>query len=174
MKSFTSGSVVVIPMVIALLVSVGCDKPSEVSATSTLQCSTVGTSNFLLSTEPSGAKGVIDLRMESKDKDDVVMIGRIGGADQPWVEGRAAFVVIDPSVGLCEEAGNGVCACCQDKVGDATALVKVVDNNGQLLKGDARDLFNVKGNELVVVSGVAKRDDAGNLTILANGVYVRN
>jgi hypothetical protein len=42
-----------------------------------------------------------------------------------------------------------------------------------MFKSDARDLLNVKENELVVVSGRAKRDDAGNLTVLATGVYVR-
>ena len=86
------------------------------------------------------------------------------------VKGRAAFAVVDPSIELCDGA---VCSCCKDKVCDASALVKVVDEDGHVLKTDARELLNVKQNELVVVSGKAKRDDAGNLTILASGVYVR-
>ncbi len=175
MNSSIYGQFILVQLAVGLLSLVGCNRaPSETATTTTLQCAAVSSFNVLLPSEPSGAKGVIDLRLESKDEEDVVMIGRIGGAEQPWVDGRAAFVVIDPSVELCDEAGDGVCACCQDKVCDATALVKVVDRNGKLLKSDARDLLNVKGNELVVVSGTAKRDDAGNLTILASGIYVRN
>lgn len=100
----------------------------------------------------------------------MVLIGRIGGASKPWVEGRAAFAVVDTSIELCK---GGVCACCKDKVCNATALVKVIDEYGHAIRTDARRLLNVKENELVVVAGKTKRDDAGNLTILASGVYIR-
>ena len=53
------------------------------------------------------------------------------------------------------------------------ALVKVVDEQGNLLQTDARELFKVKELDTVVVRGKARRDDAGNLTVLANGVFVR-
>ena len=39
---------------------------------------------------------------------------------------------------------------------------------------DARELLNVKELTTVVVTGKAQRDDAGNLTILATGVYVKS
>ena len=54
-----------------------------------------------------------------------------------------------------------------------TALIKVIDENGSLLKADARELFQVKELSTVVVQGKAQRDDAGNLTVLARGVYVK-
>jgi hypothetical protein len=53
-------------------------------------------------------------------------------------------------------------------------LVKVVDENGSLVKADARELLHVKELSTVVVKGKALRDDAGNLTILASGVYVKS
>lgn len=53
------------------------------------------------------------------------------------------------------------------------ALVKVVDEGGSLVKADARGLLNVEELSTVVVQGKAQRDDAGNLTVLAGGVYVR-
>lgn len=55
----------------------------------------------------------------------------------------------------------------------STALIKVVDDNGQLVELDARELLKVRELDTVVVSGKAKRDDAGNLTILASRVHVR-
>jgi hypothetical protein len=42
------------------------------------------------------------------------------------------------------------------------------------LKADARQLLNVKEMTTVVIKGKAQRDDAGNLTILASGVFVKS
>ena len=39
---------------------------------------------------------------------------------------------------------------------------------------DARELLHVKELFTVVVQGTTQRDDAGNLTVLASGVYVKN
>jgi hypothetical protein len=52
-------------------------------------------------------------------------------------------------------------------------LIKVVDENGKLVKADARELLNVKELSTVVIKGKARRDDKGNLTILASGVFVK-
>ena len=37
---------------------------------------------------------------------------------------------------------------------------------------DARELLKVQELSTVVVRGKAQRDESGNLTVLANGVYV--
>ena len=158
------------PMMI--LIGVAWTAGCGTSTVPTVATPKLDVSKFLLADEPSGALSVVELREQAKNDDDVVLVGRIGGAAKPWVAGRAAFSVVDPSLQLCDE-GGGVCSCCKDKVCDAMALVKVVDEHGRVLKADARKLLRVKENELVVVSGKAKRDDAGNLTILARGVYVR-
>lgn len=42
------------------------------------------------------------------------------------------------------------------------------------MEADARELLKVKELSTVVVKGKAQRDDAGNLTILASGVYVKS
>ena len=41
------------------------------------------------------------------------------------------------------------------------------------MKAGARQLLDVKELSTVVVAGKAQRDDAGNLTVLASGVYVK-
>jgi hypothetical protein len=51
--------------------------------------------------------------------------------------------------------------------------VKVVDAEGNVVKSDAKSLLGAKELQTVVVSGKAKRDEAGNLTILAKGVYIK-
>jgi hypothetical protein len=168
-------------LVSCLLALPGC---SQESSTTTPQASNsasaVDGSKYLLDTEPEDVKGVIKVREEAKDQDDVVIVGRIGGSEVPWIEGMAAFTIVDPLTKHCGELGDDGCPkpwdfCWGDrkKLSSSTALIKVVDENGSPVKADARGLLNVKELTTVVVKGKAQRDDAGNLTILATGVYVK-
>jgi hypothetical protein len=139
----------------------------------------IDASKYVLSAEPEGAQDVIAARESAKDDEEVVVLGRIGGGANPWVEGRAAFSIVDPSVKACSDVPGDNCPvpwdyCCEtDKLPTASALVTVVDENGDVVKADARPLLNVKELSTVVVKGKAKRDEAGNLTVLASGVYVK-
>jgi len=137
---------------------------------------------YLLAAEPAGARGVKEARQEVKDGDEVVVVGTIGGSVKPWIEGRAGFWIVDPSLPSCKnmEMEGEVCPtpwdyCCTPKemLVKAMATVKVVDANGQTVPTDARELLGVKELQTVVVKGRAKRDDEGNLTVLAEGVYRR-
>ena len=49
----------------------------------------------------------------------------------------------------------------------------LVDSSGSMLKSDARKLGQLKELQTVVVKGTASRDDKGNLTVLASGIYVK-
>ncbi len=135
---------------------------------------------FLLTSQPDGAEDVIKVREAAKDGDDVVIVGRIGGGENPWIEGRAAFSIVDGSLKACSDIEGDNCPqpwdyCCETaKLPASTALVKIVDENGDLVKADARELLKLKELQTVVVKGKALRDDAGNLTVLASGVYVRS
>lgn len=170
MKAFT-----LLVLSAALVVSLGCnsqvaEKPGDTAA--------VAGANYLLAAEPDGAQDIISVRNTAADGDDVLVIGRIGGAENPWVEGRAAFTIVDRSLQACSDIPGDGCPvpwdyCCEtDKLPTSTALVKVVDADGQPVAADARKLLNVKELSSVVVQGKAQRDDAGNLTVLATGIYV--
>ena len=162
----------------ASLVIAGCaEKATE-------EVSTYDGSKFMLSAEPEGGQNVIAVRETSKDGDDVVMVGRIGGSLNPWVDDRGAFSIVDPSLLACsdEKEEGEPCSCktpwdycCEtDKLPDAMALVKFVESDGSVVNHDARKVFNLVELQTVVVKGKAKRDDAGNLTILADGMFVRD
>jgi len=109
----------------------------------------------------------------------LIVVGRIGGSANPWVEGRAAFSIVDLSLKACSDREGDECAmpwdyCCEtDLLPKATVLVKVVDDSGNLVATDARELLQAKELQTVVVEGKAKRDEAGNLTVLAGGVYAK-
>ena len=140
-------------------------------------------SSFLLAAEPEGVLGVKAARESVQDNDEVVVVGRIGGGLNPWVDERAAFQIVDPSLLACsddkEEGESCSCKtpwdyCCEtDKLPTAMALVQFSDESGNVIRQDARSLFNLAELQTVVVKGTAKRDDAGNLTIIADGLYVK-
>ena len=137
-------------------------------------------SPVLMKAEPSGAQQIIAARAGAKNEDTIVVVGRIGGDANPWVENRAAFTLVDNSLKACSDIPGDECEkpwdyCCEtDKLPTASLLVKVVDSDGKLIATDARKLLGVKELQTVVVQGKAKRDDKGNLTVLATGVFVKS
>jgi hypothetical protein len=86
---------------------------------------------------------------------------------------------VDGSLKACSDIPGDTCEkpwdyCCEThKLANATALVKVLDDQGDIVKAGARSLLNVQELSTVIVQGTAKRDDSGNLTVLANGVFVK-
>jgi len=160
-----------------LAVAAGCGGSSPTPAAA--GASAAGAA-YLLSSEPAGAKSVLDARADAKDADDVVLVGRIGGDTNPWINGQAAFLVVDGSLKPCNEKDDDGCPtpwdyCCDgDTLPSSKAMVKVVDRSGKTVATDARELLGLQESQTVVVRGRATRDGAGNLTVLADGIFVRN
>ena len=152
----------------------GCSESADTAATA--KPSAAGAA-YLAKAEPADAKGVGEARKAVEDGDEVTLVGRIGGGVEPFVNGLAAFTIVDPAVPYC--AADEGCPtpwdyCCQtDQLPANTATVKLVGNDGKAVAEDARQLLGVKELNVVVVRGKAKRDDAGNLTVLAEEVFVR-
>lgn len=55
----------------------------------------------------------------------------------------------------------------------ASTMVKFLGQDGKVLPVDARKLLGVKEQETVVILGVANRDKTGNVSIAAEGIFVR-
>jgi hypothetical protein len=165
---------------LTLFLAIGCNEAPKPVATTAAPVSEADKAKYLLAEEPAGAKAVQVVRQEAKDGDDVVIVGRIGGETKPWVEGKAAFWIVDASVKSCLQMEGENCAtpwdyCCtpKEELRQAMATVKVVDDQGRTVAADARQLLGVKELQTVVARGQARRDDHGNLTVLAKGLYVR-
>jgi hypothetical protein len=130
---------------------------------------------LLLAAEPEGVKGVIEVRKDAKDGDEVVMAGTVGGSEKPFTVGRASFLVVDPSLKATDECDCPWDFCEYDKkeLDAAKLLVKFVDGRGDTLKAGAKKMFGIKELSRVVVKGKVKRDDKGNVAVLATGIFVR-
>lgn len=161
----------------------GCNASSSPAtpgaAGSAVSLPSVEGAKYLLPAEPAGAQPIVEAKEQAKNDDEVVVVGRIGGDVNPWIEGRAAFSLVDLSLKACSDIHGDGCPtpwdyCCEtDKLGQARTLVKVVDADGKPLATDARTLLGVKELQTLVVKGKAQRDETGNLTVLASGIYVR-
>lgn len=163
-----------------LLFAAGCTEDSSpTTETSNALTPSIDGSKYLLNEEPSDVATVIEAREQSEDGEEIALVGRIGGSVNPWIEGRAAFSIVDPTLKACNDIPGDECEipwdyCCEtQKLPTSMAFVKFVDDDGRPLKTDARKLLSLKELQTVVVRGKAQRDEAGNLTVLASGLFVR-
>ena len=91
----------------------------------------------------------------------------------------AAFTIVDLAIPPCGADGeDDDCPtpwdyCCKtDQLKDNSALVKIVGPDGKTVSKDARELLGVKELSKVVVQGKAQQDEQGNLTVMAEKVYI--
>jgi hypothetical protein len=178
MEFVMRNSVLLVIVGLVVLVVAGCGRSSAPAAGGASAPSPVA-GKFVLSDEPADAKTVIEVREAAKDGDEVTIVGRIGGDVEPFVKDRAAFVIVDPTRKACSDIPGDNCPtpwdyCCDsDGLDKAKATIKFVDDQGQTVATDARKLLGVKELQRVTIRGQAKRDEAGNLTVLASGIYVK-
>lgn len=134
-------------------------------------------SAYILPSEPADAVAVGAARETAENDKPITVAGRIGGSEKPFVDDLAAFTIVDLKVPYC--ADDEGCPtpwdyCCNQKDVKANiATVKLVDEAGKTISGDARELLGVKELSEVVVQGNAKRDDQGNLSLAVSKVFVR-
>lgn len=131
---------------------------------------------YHLTDEPADAVEILDVKDQAKDGDAVVVVGRLGGGVKPWIDGRAAFLLVDTRIlPTCNEGEkcDENCPSCAEAMLSASTMVKFLGDDGKVLPIDARNLLGVKEQQTVVVRGVANRDKAGNVTIAGEKIYVR-
>lgn len=167
-------------MVVATLAS-GCGQ-GETAVQVDPQVVAEHRARFLLSEEPQGAQGIMELAEGELAADEAVLVGLIGGVPEPWTAGKASFIMADPAAMLDLEAeghegcsGDG-CPFCSKKKDKATAGLAVVrfeDGSGNLLPLDARQLFDLAEKTMVVVRGKVRRDELGYVVVAADGLYIR-
>lgn len=163
----------------SLFLMMGCSQNSDPTRKDkTGPSAQVEGKKYLLEAEPAGAKGVLETRKQVKNGEEVVMVGRIAGSKKPFVEGRASFSVTDLSIPPCEESENcptpwDCCCVPPEELLPAMAQVRIVGSDGKTLPRDAKEMLGIKELTVVVVQGKASRDEQGNLTVIADGLFPR-
>ena len=153
-----------------------------------------------LAKPPAKAQNVSALRKKleaakrpdgSAKLEDVVIAGQIGGMPNPWGEthpdfpwyaDQASFFLLDSKVAAQfakhakSHGGDVDCPFCRrlaTKNVNAIAVVNLVDDLGQIIKVDARELMNLKEGQSVVIRGTAEMLGGNFVVINADGVYAR-
>ncbi len=122
---------------------------------------------------------------------EVTVTGQIGGMPNPWNDshpdfpffaGQASFFLLDSKIATQfahhakHHGGSHNCAFCQRlaaKSAHTIAVVNFVDENGEILKIDSRELLGLEENQRVIIRGRAEMLGGTMLVIHADGVHVR-
>jgi hypothetical protein len=160
-----------------LALVVGCSQQEPAATSAAPAGPSAEGQKFVLASPPENAQEVIAAREHAQADEEIVVVGRIGGSTQPWVEGLAAFSIVDNSLKACSDIPGDKCPtpwdyCCEADLPKANLLVKFVGDDGRVVATDARALLGVSELQTVYVRGKAQRDEAGNLTVLASNIYV--
>lgn len=137
-------------------------------------------SKFLRATEPAGATSLAEVRKREGASSGIVLVGQVGVPGQNyWIDGKAAFLIRE--VTNEDPAGHGGeghdpanCPFCRRKASQAasTAIVQFLDQRGQIIGIDARELFELTDNQRVVVQGTAQVVEPDLLVITAWSLFM--
>lgn len=163
---------------IAMLASSGCGGRSTAESLSGGQGAAAAAPNpaYLLAAEPTGALGVAEVRRNGTDGQEVVVSGWIAGTGNPFVDGRAAFTLVDSELPPMECAEKPYLFCCMPKEAllPNLIMVKFVDAAGQTIATDARQLLGVREGSAVVVQGRLQAGEDGTVhCLLASKLFNR-
>jgi hypothetical protein len=105
----------------------------------------------------------------------IVVRGRINAGElPPWETGKAAFMLTDATGHDGDETHDPhTCPFCSRNIEDMMARVEFLDDKGQVIAVDSRNLFDVKEHQLVVVKGKGVINDSGILILTADSLYVK-
>lgn len=167
-----------------LLVTAGCERSAAPQPAAKPAGSPVAAAEnalpagLWLKAAPADARPVAEVKKSAQAGQDVVVFGRIGGRKDPFVAGRAMFMLADAGIPSCREKHEDGCPtpwdfCCEPKetILAGTTTVQVVDADGKPLKCSLGPEQGLKPLANVVVAGrIASAGD--NVVIDATGIYV--
>ena len=129
----------------------------------------------VLGTVPTGeAKAIAAVKAAAKPGDEVTLTGRIMGNIKPFVEGRAAFILADPSIitacsdkpgDECETPWDNCCDTPEDKR-KAIATIQIVNDEGRVLKQSVEGIGGLANLATVTVSGKVADGSEGDVLIV--------
>jgi hypothetical protein len=116
----------------------------------------------VLAASPTGeATSIAAIRSTAKPGDEITISGKIMGSAEPFVDGRAAFILGDPTVLTpCNENPDDQCAtpwdnCCDSKEDKkrGTATIQILDADGRVLKESAEGVGGLEKLSKITVTG---------------------
>ena len=142
------------------------------------QVNAAADNSYLVTVEPTGAQPVGEAREASNDEQEVTLEGRIGGSSKPFIDGLAAFTIVDPKVPYCSEEEGCPTPwdyCCEDKtaVTAGSATVRIVGDDGEPLSASAQGAGGLAPARFLIVDGtVTDKNPDGVFVVDARRIWV--
>lgn len=130
---------------------------------------------LVLGASPKGdPQSIKDVKAAAKPGDQVTLTGRIMGDTKPFVKGRAAFLLADPSlISACNDNPGDGCktpwdSCCNtpEEKAKAIATIQIVNPEGRVLKHGLEGTGGLTKLAKVSVSGEVAAGSGGDVLII--------
>lgn len=163
-----------------LLTLVSCDEKRTVGQSTPVAAEAAVTKVFS-ATAPVNPATIHEARKTAKPGDEIVLSGRVMGSQQPFVAGRAAFILGDPALlTACNERPGDECKtpwdnCCDtpEAKRGGTATVQVLGSDGRVAEGTLEGVGGLaKLSKVIVVGKVAPGSGPESLVINATVIHV--
>lgn len=133
---------------------------------------------LIVSIEPTPTSNVIETKSKVKDGEEVIVHGRV----KDFVKGYAVFTIADTSMKACVDNPEESCPtpwdyCCnpKEKIQKSVATVQLTSDGTTPIKTEIEGFRGLQRlSSYVTVKGKAKRDEAGNLTIIASNLFIKS
>ena len=167
-------------LLIATAIPTGCGDGSTGGATIAASTASIPAASFTRN-RPAEAKDLMAVKPTATIGESVTFLARVGGRDQPFVDGMAVFTVADPSLESCELMGEeDHCPipwdyCCEDRnaLTAGSATVRIVDADGMPYAATAQGAGGLAPLRYIVVDGtVSDRNDDGLFVVDATRIWV--
>ena len=134
---------------------------------------------YILKAEPANARTPTEIKESVVEPTMVALAGRIDAGDfDAFQEGMASFIISQlpddsHAEGDPDHADN--CPFCKRKLKNAPkAIVRILDDSGEVKPVDARDLLGLSKGDVVVVHGLATYlEPVKTVQIDADGIFIR-
>lgn len=154
------------------------NKTQAVTPTNTQNSASNPLDKLLVTTEPTPASSVIETKSKVKDGEEVIVHGRV----KDFVKGYAVLVIADTSMKACVDNPEETCPtpwdyCCnpKEKIEKSVATVQLTEDGATPIKTELEGFKGLQRlSSYVTVKGKAKRDEAGNLTIIASNLFIKS
>ena len=135
---------------------------------------------LMLSASPGDAADVTSVKATAREGDTVIVRGRIGGGDEPFVSGVSAMTIADRKLVPCSEMEMedgckkpwDYCCASPDELSKGLATIQVVGDDGRPLRADFRTAGLAELATVVVEGKVGPRQDPKVLVVSAEGIFV--
>jgi hypothetical protein len=155
-------------IVFTALITLGC------SNTADQKLSKLRT-QFVLAEEPASPSSIEAAIAGIAEKPEVTLLGRINAGSSEPFDPAQATVVLSEAPDPAHNHDPGDCPFCKRRLENAkSCIVRFLDDKGEVIKQDARELLGVTKDQDVIVTGKATLlTELDILQVDATGIFVR-